>query len=148
MTSVAADRPAALPGPPDFGEPITLQHGRLQVPAQPIIPFIEGDGTGPDIWRASQLVFDAAVEHAYGGARRVAWYEVLAGEKSKALLDDWLPDDTLSAISKHLVVSGPLIATRWCWMARSVSSGSQLSKRSLDFSPAKTSNHWIRRLPP
>ncbi|HSA56530.1 MAG TPA: NADP-dependent isocitrate dehydrogenase [Gemmatimonadaceae bacterium] len=109
MTSVAADRPAAIPGPPDFGEPITLRDGSLQVPPQPIIPFIEGDGTGPDIWRASQLVFDAAVDKAYGGARRVAWYEVLAGEKSKALLDDWLPADTLAAIAKHLVaIKGPL----------------------------------------
>jgi isocitrate dehydrogenase len=79
------------------------------VPSHPIIPFIEGDGTGPDIWRASQVVFDAAVDRAYGGARRIAWYEVLAGEKSKKLLDDWLPNDTLKAISSYLVaIKGPL----------------------------------------
>ena len=94
---------------PSAGEPITLRDGKLQVPSHPIIPFIEGDGTGPDIWRASQLVFDAAVEKAYGGSRRISWFEVLAGEKSKHLLDNWLPDDTLAAISYHLVaIKGPL----------------------------------------
>jgi isocitrate dehydrogenase len=106
MTSADTSR---LPAPPAHGEPITMQDGALRVPNQPIIPFIEGDGTGPDIWRASQIVFDAAVEKAYAGARRIAWYEVLAGEKSKNLLDDWLPDETLAAISRHLVaIKGPL----------------------------------------
>jgi isocitrate dehydrogenase len=94
---------------PAEGDPITLRDGRLDVPSQPIIPFIEGDGTGPDIWRASKLVFDAAVERAYAGQRRIAWFEVLAGEKSKTLLDTWLPDQTLAAISRHLVaIKGPL----------------------------------------
>ncbi len=78
-------------------------------PDQPIIPFIEGDGTGPDIWRASQHVFDAAVERAYGGRRRIAWLEVLAGEKAKDRLNSWLPDETLAAIDHHLVaIKGPL----------------------------------------
>ena len=95
--------------PPTRGEPITLRDGRLQVPAEPIIPFIEGDGTGPDIWRASQRVFDAAVERAYGGDRRVAWFEVFAGEKAKNRYDSWLPADTLRAIDHHLVaIKGPL----------------------------------------
>ncbi len=95
--------------PPTHGEPITMKNGRLQVPSMPIIPFIEGDGTGPDIWRASQHVFDGAVRRAYGGSRRIVWFEVLAGEKSKNLLDDWLPDDTLKAIDHHLVaIKGPL----------------------------------------
>ena len=95
--------------PPTRGEPITLRDGRLQVPAEPIIPFIEGDGTGPDIWRASQRVFDAAVERAYGGERRVAWFEVFAGEKAKNRYDSWLPADTLRAIDHHLVaIKGPL----------------------------------------
>jgi isocitrate dehydrogenase len=86
-----------------------MQSGALQVPDNPIIPFIEGDGTGPDIWRASRLVFDAAVSKAYGGRRRIAWHEVLAGEKSKAQLDSWLPDETLQSISTHLVaIKGPL----------------------------------------
>jgi len=88
---------------------ITMKSGKLQVPDHPIIPFIEGDGTGPDIWRASQLVFDAAVAKAYGGRRAIEWREVLAGEKSKEKLDDWLPDETLSTISSHLVaIKGPL----------------------------------------
>ena len=91
------------------GERITMKSGALEVPDNPIIPFIEGDGTGPDIWRASQLVFDAAVSKAYGGQRRIAWHEVLAGEKSKAQVDNWLPDETLQSISHHLVaIKGPL----------------------------------------
>ena len=91
------------------GESITMKSGALEVPDHPIIPFIEGDGTGPDIWRASQLVFDAAVDRAYAGRRRISWHEVLAGEKSKARVDNWLPDETLQAISTHLVaIKGPL----------------------------------------
>jgi len=91
------------------GEAITLQDGRLQVPATPIIPFIEGDGTGPDIWRASQYVFDSAVERAYGSKRRIAWVEVLAGEKAKDQTGSWLPDETLAAIDRYFVaIKGPL----------------------------------------
>ncbi len=91
------------------GDSIQMRSGALEVPDTPIIPFIEGDGTGPDIWRASRLVFDAAVKRAYGGKRSIAWMEVLAGEKSKAAVDNWLPDETLSAISTHLVaIKGPL----------------------------------------
>ncbi len=91
------------------GDTITMRAGRLAVPAHPIIPFIEGDGTGPDIWRASQHVFDAAVRRAYGGERQVAWREVLAGEKAKNRLNSWLPDETLAAIDQHLVaIKGPL----------------------------------------
>ena len=91
------------------GQPITQQQGRLQVPDQPIVPFIEGDGTGPDIWRASQIVFDAAVEKAYGGKRRIAWREVLAGEKSFKATGNWLPDETLDAFRKYLIgIKGPL----------------------------------------
>jgi isocitrate dehydrogenase len=91
------------------GDAITLRNGRLEVPAQPILPFIEGDGTGPDIWRASQLVFDGAVAKAYGGRRRIAWLEVLAGEKAKNQTSSWLPEETLAAISRYLVaIKGPL----------------------------------------
>jgi isocitrate dehydrogenase len=94
---------------PAQGDPIVMRDGRLEVPNQPIIPFIEGDGTGPDIWRAAQLVFDGAVKKAYGAGRRIAWFEVLAGEKAKDRLDSWLPDDTLAAIAHHLVaIKGPL----------------------------------------
>ncbi len=89
--------------------PIRMADGALQVPDHPIIPFIEGDGTGPDIWRASQRVFDAAVEKAYQGGRKIAWREVLAGEKAKNQVDDWLPADTLASIRQHLVaIKGPL----------------------------------------
>jgi isocitrate dehydrogenase len=91
------------------GQPIEHRNGRLQVPDQPIIPFIEGDGTGPDIWRASQLVLDAAVEKAYGGKRRIAWREVLAGEKSFNSSGNWLPDETLDAFRNYRVgIKGPL----------------------------------------
>ena len=94
---------------PVDGEPITVAGGKLTVPDTPIIPFIEGDGTGPDIWRASQLVLDGAVRAAYGGKRRLAWFEVFAGEKSKDRFDSWLPDDTLAAIRHFLVaIKGPL----------------------------------------
>jgi isocitrate dehydrogenase len=107
MTATSVD--SRRPSPSADGEPITLQDGVLRVPARPIIPFIEGDGTGPDIWRASQHVFDSAVRAAYGDSRRIAWLEVLAGEKSKAALDNWLPDETLAAIRTHLVaIKGPL----------------------------------------
>jgi isocitrate dehydrogenase len=88
---------------------IRLQQGRLEVPDEPIIPFIEGDGTGPDIWAASVRVIDAAVRKAYGGARRIAWKEVLAGEKAHTRSGDWLPDETVKAIEEHLVaIKGPL----------------------------------------
>ncbi len=94
---------------PTTGETITMANGTLQVPDHPIIPFIEGDGTGPDIWRASQAVFDGAVRKAYGGKRKITWFEVFAGEKARDKLDSWLPDDTLRAIDYHLVgIKGPL----------------------------------------
>ncbi|MBK6422312.1 MAG: NADP-dependent isocitrate dehydrogenase [Gemmatimonadetes bacterium] len=94
---------------PTTGEAITMANGTLQVPDHPIIPFIEGDGTGPDIWRASRAVFDGAVRKAYGGRRAITWFEVFAGEKARDTLDSWLPDDTLRAIDYHLVgIKGPL----------------------------------------
>ncbi len=108
MASVSAPVYKALRAPAE-GESITMRDGRLQVPSYPIIPFIEGDGTGPDIWRAAKLVFDAAVRKAYGADRRIVWFEVLAGEKAKNQVNSWLPDDTLMAIDHHLVaVKGPL----------------------------------------
>ncbi|MCC6900958.1 MAG: NADP-dependent isocitrate dehydrogenase, partial [Polyangiaceae bacterium] len=95
--------------PPKAGQAITMSGNKLSVPDQPIIPFIEGDGTGPDIWRASSRVLDAAVEKAYGGKRKLAWYEVYAGEKSKKMFDSWLPDETVEAYRKYLVgIKGPL----------------------------------------
>jgi isocitrate dehydrogenase len=97
--------------PPAFGEPITMQGGGLSVPDMPIIPFIEGDGTGADIWRASVRVFDAAVAKAYGGKRKIAWYEVYAGEKANDVYGEqiWLPSETLDAFKQYLVgIKGPL----------------------------------------
>jgi isocitrate dehydrogenase len=94
---------------PKDGAHITYKDGRIQVPSNPIIPFIEGDGTGRDIWKASVRVFDAAVQKAYGGKRRVAWYEIFAGEKAKAKFNDWLPQDSVEAIREFRVaIKGPL----------------------------------------
>ncbi len=94
---------------PSNGKRIGYSKGKYEVPDRPIVPFIEGDGTGRDIWKASLRVFDAAVEKAYKGQRSVAWYEVFAGEKAKARFDNWLPDDTVDAIREFRVaIKGPL----------------------------------------
>ena len=98
-----------MSNPVPAGERITLSGGSLRVPDRPVIPFIEGDGTGRDIWRASQAVFDAAVAKAYGGKRSVAWMEVLAGEKAFKQTKNWLPDETIEAFRTYLVgIKGPL----------------------------------------
>src|SRR5438445_10892062 len=89
---------------PQGGSPITFSGGRLQAPDNPIIPYIEGDGTGRDIWAASVRVFDAAVDRAYGGKRKLHWYEVFAGEKAFTKFNDWLPKGTVDAI-KYLHVA-------------------------------------------
>jgi isocitrate dehydrogenase len=95
--------------PPPGGEKIQFKAGKLVVPDRPIIPFIEGDGTGPDIWRASVRVFDAATKAAYGGKKQIQWMEVLAGEKAKNLTGEWLPEATLRAIDEYSVaIKGPL----------------------------------------
>ncbi|MDR2862605.1 MAG: NADP-dependent isocitrate dehydrogenase [Puniceicoccales bacterium] len=94
--------------PPQGGK-ITVVGGKLSVPADPIIPFIRGDGTGPDIWAASERVFDAAVAKAYGGQRKIAWFEVFAGEEAFRRYDTWLPDETVAAFKEYLVgIKGPL----------------------------------------
>ncbi|OXM84281.1 NADP-dependent isocitrate dehydrogenase [Paenibacillus rigui] len=94
---------------PTEGEKITIVDGKLNVPNNPIIPFIEGDGTGPDIWAASKRVLDAAVEKAYKGEKKIAWYEVFAGEKAFNKFNNWLPNDTLTAIREYIVaIKGPL----------------------------------------
>src|SRR4029453_14718058 len=91
------------------GATISIRDGHLHVPDNPVIPFIEGDGTGPDIWRASVRVFDAAVASAYGGERGGGWKEALAGEKSLKQLNPWLPGETLDAFRTYLVgIKGPL----------------------------------------
>jgi isocitrate dehydrogenase len=94
---------------PKDGAPITFKGGKFHIPDNPIVPFIEGDGTGRDIWKASQRVFDAAVQKAYNGKRRVAWYEVFAGEKAFAKFKTWLPDDSVEAIRQlRVAIKGPL----------------------------------------
>src|SRR5262249_32423417 len=94
---------------PPAGGKISIQGGKLNVPDNPILPFIRGDGTGPDIWAASVRVFDAAVQKAYSGRRKVSWFEVFAGEAAKNKFDNWLPDDTVEAFKEYLVgIKGPL----------------------------------------
>ena len=94
---------------PQGGDKITIKDGQLQVPANPIIPFVEGDGTGRDIWRASVRVLDAAVEKAYGGKRKIHWMEVYAGEKAYLKFQNWLPDESVQAFTEFLVgIKGPL----------------------------------------
>ena len=95
---------------PSDGEKIIMTKDGLQVPDKPIIPFIEGDGTGPDIWNAAVRIFDSAVEKAYGGKRKIAWMEIYGGDKANQLYgaDTWLPDETLTAIQEHLLaIKGP-----------------------------------------
>jgi len=95
--------------PPESGQRIEIKDGKLVVPDHPIIPFIEGDGVGPDIWAASKRVFDAAVKKAYGGAKSIAWFEVFAGEKAQSEYGESLPEDTFNAAKKYLVaIKGPL----------------------------------------
>ncbi len=94
---------------PPAGGKITITHGKLNVPENPILPFIRGDGTGPDIWAASVRVFDAAVQKAYGGRRKISWFEVFAGEESFKRFNNWLPDETVEAFKEFLVgIKGPL----------------------------------------
>src|ERR1700758_5720586 len=94
---------------PPAGKKINTNNGVIQCPDNPVIPFIRGDGTGPDIWAASERVFDAAVEKAYQGSRKIAWFEVYAGETAKNRFDEWLPEDTVTAFKEYLVgIKGPL----------------------------------------
>src|SRR5204862_1383520 len=94
---------------PPTGGKISNQNGKIHVPDNPVLPFIRGDGTGPDIWAASEKVFDAAVQNAYGGKRKIIWFEVFAGETAKNKYDNWLPDDTIEAFKEYLVgIKGPL----------------------------------------
>ncbi len=95
--------------PPKEGQKIRVVDGKLSVPDDPIIPFIEGDGTGPDIWRAAKMVLDAAVEKAYKGTKKIAWYEIYAGDKAKELYGEVLPEETMEAIREYIVaIKGPL----------------------------------------
>src|SRR5207244_5163911 len=100
---------------PPAGEKISIDKGTLQVPDQPVIPFIRGDGTGPDIWAASERVFDTAVEKAFSGKKKISWFEVFAGQTAKDKLDEWLHDDTVEGFREYLVViKGSLSSTVCC----------------------------------
>jgi isocitrate dehydrogenase len=88
---------------PPAGQEISIDKGQLQVPDEPIIPFIRGDGTGPDIWAASVRVFDAAIAKAFRGKKKIAWFEVFAGQAAKDKFDNWLPGDTVEAFREFLV---------------------------------------------
>lgn len=129
---------------PAQGEAITYVNGNLQVPDFPIIPFIEGDGTGPDIWRAAQAVFDAAVEKAYGGKRKIVWTEVYAGEKANALLGTWLPDETLEAFQKYYVgIKGPLTTP----VGGGIRSLNVALRRELDLYACVRPVRWFENVP-
>src|SRR6266511_2683880 len=95
--------------PPADGQQVLWENGRLQVPDRPVICFIEGDGIGPDIWRATKRVLDAAVTKTFGGKKVIAWYEILAGEKARDLTGEWLPEQSLEAMRRYRVgIKGPL----------------------------------------
>jgi hypothetical protein len=117
---------------PDGGQAIGYSGGELQVPETPIIPFIEGDGTGRDIWKASRRVFDAAVEHAYGGKRRVAWFEVFAGEKAFNTYKEWLPNETVDAIRDFRAERGAAPASGFVFLRATgeVLRGSSLARET------------------
>jgi isocitrate dehydrogenase len=129
---------------PTSGDPITMTSGKLEVPDQPILPFIEGDGTGPDIWRASQRVLDAAVQKAYGGKRKIAWYEVYAGEKSFTRFKTWLPDETVEAYRKYLVgIKGPLTTP----IGKGIRSLNVALRQMLDLYVCLRPVRWFRGVP-
>jgi len=130
---------------PDRGEPIRMgANGQLVVPNEPIVPFIEGDGTGPDIWRAARLVLDAAVEHAYAGRRKIAWLEVFAGEKAKRQFDDWLPEATIAAYKQYLVgIKGPLTTP----VGKGIRSLNVALRQLLDLYVCLRPVRWFNRVP-
>lgn len=95
--------------PPKTGQKVSIKAGKVETPDQPIIPFIRGDGTGPDIWAAASHVFDTAVQKAFDGKKKIIWFEIFAGQKAKDMYDDWLPQDTLTVIKEYgLAIKGPL----------------------------------------
>jgi isocitrate dehydrogenase len=130
---------------PAHGDPIRMNaNGQLEVPNEPIIPFIEGDGTGPDIWRAAKLVLDNAVELAYGGQKRIAWLEVYAGEKAKRQFDDWLPEATIDAYRRYLVgIKGPLTTP----VGKGIRSLNVALRQLLDLYVCLRPVRWFDRVP-
>jgi isocitrate dehydrogenase len=126
------------------GQKITMEHGVLKVPVNPIIPFIEGDGTGPDIWAAAVRVFDAAVHRSYGGRRQIAWKEVLAGEKANRETGSWLPEQTVEAFNEFLVgIKGPLTTP----VGGGIRSLNVTLRRILDLYACVRPVRWFRGVP-
>ena len=129
---------------PDAGEKITAGQGKLRVPANPIIPFIEGDGIGPDIWQASRRVFDAAVQAAYSGKRQIAWMEVYAGEKAFNTHNTWLPDETIAAFREFMVgIKGPLTTP----VGGGIRSLNVALRKELDLFACVRPVRWFKDLP-
>jgi len=132
------------PSPPPHGEPITHADGRWQVPDRPILPFIEGDGSGPEIWRATRTVLDAAVEAAYGGRRQIQWYEVFAGQKAFRRFGVWLPEETLRAFETYKVgIKGPLATP----IGEGVRSVTVALRRTLDLYVCQRPVRWLPGVP-
>ncbi len=131
--------------PPSSGSPITMRSdGKLDVPNNPVIPFIEGDGTGRDIWRATVRVLDAAVEKAYGGKRKLAWWEVYAGEKAFKQYGTWLPDETVEGFRKYLVgIKGPLTTP----IGKGISSLNVALRQKLDMYVCLRPVRWFKGVP-
>src|SRR5438552_2209326 len=126
------------------GEKISTAQGKLRVPDRPIVPFIEGDGTGPDIWRASVRVMDAAIEKAYAGKRKIAWMEVFAGEKSFTKFNSWLPDETVDAFREFLVgIKGPLTTP----IGGGMRSLNVALRQMLDLYVCLRPVHWFKGVP-
>ena len=129
---------------PEDGQKITIENGKLRVPDRPIIPFIEGDGTGRDIWRAARRVLDAAVAKAYGGRRQIAWMEVYAGEKSFKQFGTWLPDETVTAFAEFLVgIKGPLTTP----IGGGIRSLNVALRKALDLYVCQRPVRWFKGVP-
>ncbi|MGI9037933.1 MAG: isocitrate dehydrogenase (NADP(+)) [Gemmatimonadota bacterium] len=129
---------------PKRAEPITVEKGELIVPAHPIIPFIEGDGMGPDIWAAAVRVFDAAVKAAYGDERKIGWMEIYAGEKGMRITDEWLPEETIDAIrSFRVAIKGPLTTP----VGGGIRSLNVTMRQELDLYACIRPSSWIRGTP-
>jgi isocitrate dehydrogenase len=129
---------------PEGGAKIGIHNGRLQVPDNPILPFIEGDGTGRDIWRASRRVFDAAVARAYGGQRKIFWMEVYAGGKAFDKIENWLPDETINAFREYLVgIKGPLTTP----IGGGIRSLNVALRKALDLYVCQRPVRWYRGVP-
>ncbi|MBE0697372.1 MAG: NADP-dependent isocitrate dehydrogenase [Anaerolineaceae bacterium] len=129
---------------PSEGQKISMQNGSLQVPDMPIIPFIEGDGIGPDIWNASRRVFNTAIEKAYKGKRKIAWMEVFAGEKAHNLFNTWLPDETLAAFNEFIIgIKGPLTTP----IGGGIRSLNVALRKELDLYVCQRPVRWFKDLP-